>query len=317
MKKFLIKTSLFFIVVVAIEIVLLQLYPIDKDSYLYEYVYKLDLLKGTNQPRVIIVGGSSVAFNTNSKLISDSLNCNVINFGLHAGIGARMPIQDCLQYIKAGDVIVIQLEYSNFYNGGYGEIPVLTSLMVNKGWWNFTSLDSKQWAIVIQGIPRIAYSNFRQLLKYPFASLNDASQTAVSLNDDLYQYAKGGFNQYGDEVGHYEYPSPHEIAFLPVPEDRKVNSSFMLFLQDMISKFEHAGAIVVMIPPACIDDYFEMAYNEEIGELLSQIGHSFVINPSEMTLSNIYAFDTKYHLNKEGAMINSKRMAKCLKKIKK
>lgn len=94
---------------------LVLLIPKNENQYLCEYIHKLELLEKVDSPRVVIIGGSSVAYGTDSRMISDSLGLHFINFGLHAGLGIKYPLEDYLNYMKKGDVVILQMEYSNFY----------------------------------------------------------------------------------------------------------------------------------------------------------------------------------------------------------
>lgn len=80
-------------------------------------------------PRIIFVGGSNLAFGLDSQRIKDSLNINVINYGLHAGIGLKYMVDDISTYARKGDIIVFAPEYSHFYSGlAYGESITIAPL---------------------------------------------------------------------------------------------------------------------------------------------------------------------------------------------
>ena len=133
MRRFIIKTISVILGLITVELALLEFVPKDTDNYLYEYKSKLELLRNTPSPKIVLVGGSGVAFNTVSPMLADSFGYNVVNYGLHAGIGVRYPISDVVYNINQGDIVVIQIEYGDFFEGGEGEVPTLTSLMVFNG----------------------------------------------------------------------------------------------------------------------------------------------------------------------------------------
>ena len=83
----------------------------EQDGYLQAYNKKCQLLEDTPSPRIIFVGGSNLAFGLDSQRIKDSLNINVINYGLHAGIGLKYMIDDISTYARKGDIIVFAPEY--------------------------------------------------------------------------------------------------------------------------------------------------------------------------------------------------------------
>jgi hypothetical protein len=94
MKNFLIKISLFSLLLLSVVIIgfVLPVTPRASKSLLYAKVKKDNLLKKTNNPRIIFVGGSNLSFGINSKVIKDSLKLNPINTAIHASIGLEKMI---------------------------------------------------------------------------------------------------------------------------------------------------------------------------------------------------------------------------------
>ena len=313
MKNFILKLLSIVGGVCLIELGLLELVPVDMNNYLLEYNKKIELLKNTPSPRVIVVGGSSVAFNTLSPMIKDSLGCNVINFGLHAGIGSRLPINDIKPFIKQGDIVVITIEYGDFFTSGEGEVPTLTSMMVYKNWQGWEYLNFGQWKNVLYGIPKIAYSNIRRLLSYPIYK----TWSSTNISDVTFQYSSKGFNQWGDEISHFKYEN---ITFM---EDnyssysRVINDGFVKFLYSSCTDIEEHGGKVIMIPPTCLNNYVHHEENniKLIAEALKEIGYPYFISPSNMTLDKECFFDSKYHCNYQGATINTNRVIQSLRSV--
>ena len=88
MKKFI--NNILLIAGILITLILaITMLPMEQDGYLQAYNKKCQLLEDTPSPRIIFVGGSNLAFGLDSQRIKDSLNINVINYGLHAGIGLK------------------------------------------------------------------------------------------------------------------------------------------------------------------------------------------------------------------------------------
>jgi len=58
----------------------------DPDSYFYGSLLKLDLLKTVPSPKIVVFGGSNVAFGIDSELIEKEFGIPVINDGLNAGV---------------------------------------------------------------------------------------------------------------------------------------------------------------------------------------------------------------------------------------
>ncbi len=126
MKNFYKKIGLAALVTVVLLLLIIFLVPYNPKGYIREQIIKQSMLSAENRkPAIILVGGSNVAFGYDSKIICDSMNMDVVNFGLHAGFGLKYIIDDLSQYIKKGDVIIISPEYAHFFDKmAYGEKPL-------------------------------------------------------------------------------------------------------------------------------------------------------------------------------------------------
>jgi len=307
MKRFLVKIAGLAFAFGLLNLLLLIVVPTDESNYLYEYNHKVQLLDTVSQPRIIFLGGSSTAFNNDSRTIQDSTGYNIINCGLHAGLGIKIPLKDGLQYIKEGDIVVMQIEYANFFNGGNGEPETLPSFMVTTNWRYCRLLNLTQWKKLIQGIPR---ENVRSLMNL---AKTLANKNGGNLHESKeYVYVKEGFNEFGDEVNHLNFPGQ---KYTPTGKTntKKVNPDFIKWLSTYITYYEKAGAKIVMLPPSCIASYLPESYNENIGNTLAEIQHPYLVHPSLMTVNDSCMFNTEYHLTKEGVRQNTQNIIKVLK----
>ena len=89
MKKFILKLTAFAIIPLGIYLYFAFFVPVPGNLYFEAYSQKDKLLKETPSPRIVFVGGSSLAFALDSKRISDSIGLPVINTALHAGMGMK------------------------------------------------------------------------------------------------------------------------------------------------------------------------------------------------------------------------------------
>lgn len=306
MKKFIIKTVVISVVFVIVNLLLFLAIPKDKNEYLCEYNHKIQLLETTCQPRIIFIGGSNVAFDIISRTISDSLHKNVVNFGLQAGIGIRFPLEDCIKYIKEGDIVIMQFEYANFFNGGNGEKETLSAFMIASDWRNLHQLNRKQILNVIKGIPKTGSKNLHRLIGYLMGGYLDSP-----VSGSVFTYVKSGFNEYGDEVSHLNYAGKRYVSS-GKHNDKKIDSSFIEWLSNTISRYEESGAQVIMMPPACVKSFFNDYYNPNIADALIRINKPYIIPPESITYNDSLCFNTGYHLNKDGVEENTDYIIKVL-----
>ena len=90
-------------------------------TFLGELADKVDRLYSIKEPKIVIIGGSSVPFGIDSELMEKALGMPVVNFGLYASLGTKLMLDLSRGAINEGDVIVIAPEtdpqtYSLFFN---------------------------------------------------------------------------------------------------------------------------------------------------------------------------------------------------------
>lgn len=72
---------------------------------------KYRILKETNEPKIIIVSGSSSAYGLDQKMLEDATGYKVSNLGLHMGFGYLFFTELAKQNINAGDIVLVGYEY--------------------------------------------------------------------------------------------------------------------------------------------------------------------------------------------------------------
>ncbi len=113
MRLFLSKLALFAVMQFVIAGVLIAFRSDDtsSDEYIASCYDKLRLLEQTPGPRLILVGGSGVAFGFDSGLLEQETGLRTINFGIHAGIPLEWYLNELAIRLRADDQIVVAPEY--------------------------------------------------------------------------------------------------------------------------------------------------------------------------------------------------------------
>lgn len=117
MRRFINKIAIFILPIIVVFIlgVFLPTTPRASKSLLMASVNKNLLLQNTPSPRIIFVGGSNLSFGLNSQMIKDSLQINPINTAIEASIGIQFMIDNTLEYVQDGDIVVLVPEYFIYY----------------------------------------------------------------------------------------------------------------------------------------------------------------------------------------------------------
>ena len=71
---------------------------------------KFERLTSLSEDKIVVVGGSSVAFGLDSALLEEAVGMPVVNFGLYAALGTKLMLDLSLAGIEEGDVVVIAPE---------------------------------------------------------------------------------------------------------------------------------------------------------------------------------------------------------------
>ena len=71
---------------------------------------KYERLNAIEEPKVILVGGSSTAFGLDSALLEESVGMPVVNFGLYATLGTKLMLDLSRDGIGEGDIVVLAPE---------------------------------------------------------------------------------------------------------------------------------------------------------------------------------------------------------------
>ena len=105
-----------------------------RNTFYGELDDKYDALYSAKGEKIVLIGGSSVAFGYDSKTLSDLFDRPVINFGLYAELGTKLMLDLAEDAIREGDIVLVAPELdaqtlSLYFNGG----ATLRALDENRG----------------------------------------------------------------------------------------------------------------------------------------------------------------------------------------
>lgn len=276
----------------------------DPDHYFAGSLIQLELLRNTPSPRMILVGGSNVSFGLDAELMQRKLGIPVINDGLHAGLGIA-PLRELREYIRAGDIIIISLEYQLFSSRDVmdGDLTFLSDWIeyaperiqyLSDPWRDAPAL----YAIMLQRKVN------RQVNTFLFGgSLNDVRDVFIGTR----------YNSNGDFIGHLQQASTprQKISFEPYPVSAVQQDTFT-FLEEFHLFARLKGAQVYFEAPASrrvncentgeasLANFFKTLHEKSTIPLLTPL--------EEVCLPDKYFFDTAYHLNAAGRRLRTERL---------
>lgn len=295
MNKFIAHSILFLVILLLSIGGMITFIPMEKNNYLYMLNIKDSLLRETPSPRLVLISGSSFAFGVDSRMLQDSLGLNVVNMGLHAGLGLKYIMDDAMRYLRKGDVVVIGLEHEQLRWMMYGDDATLGPGMYYTSYKNIKLLNGIQMKNAIVGIPTAIRMNWKS---------RKLRQQKV--------YSARAFNEWGDEAGHREDTIQHPLSKLP----RKIgliNPEYAQCFVERLMQMEEIGCKVIITPSPMWDDVPVKQIGEEINEFLEttqfRLNASFErhLYPADMM------YDSHYHLNDKGVRNFTKNLIDELK----
>ena len=117
MKKKILLISFTVFIIILIPVILVSfafgLSPQYDESFYGGMAIKYDRLKNISERKVVIIGGSSLAFGLRSDLLEQELGMPVVNFGLYANLGTKYMLAVAKDFIGKDDIVIIAPEQNS------------------------------------------------------------------------------------------------------------------------------------------------------------------------------------------------------------
>ena len=277
------------------------------DLYLGELADKYARLRSlSDENKIIVVGGSSVAFGINSQVMEKYLGMPVVNFGLYGPLGTTIMMDLTRGHIQEGDVVVLAPETDE---------QTMTMTFNGEGVWE--SCDSDFTMLF-----KIRFHNWGDMLgsfwvyaqkKLQFFHLGKASPDGV--------YDHSSFNEYGDMIFQRMGTIMPEGYDPTVPIDLVptiTNDEYIDYVNDYIAYCERQGARVYFSWPPMNemgvqqDEAGILAYATFIRE---NIDCPVISDISDYILDPGYFYDTNYHVNDIGVYVHTANLIQDLENV--
>lgn len=287
------------------------------DNYLAAILEKDRLIRSTPSPKIILVGGSNLAFGIDSKKIEDSLGLKVVNMGLYAKLGLRYMLAQVRPYIERGDVVVVVPEYDQFYGDfANGDNTLNTALL-------YAPADRipdfiRSYSIVDVVLrPRVEQAR-RSFLKAAASAVGREHQFFPPDTNPVYN--RNSFNQYGDVVAHLgkKGMDPDSIFVKALPPLKDFNRGTLTDLDAIAGDARSAGAHSYFMFPSYIDRSYKInipAIDSLRRKIAGGASIPIVGTPADFVYPKRYFFDTRYHLTGEGRDLRTLKMIEVLRAV--
>ena len=284
----------------------LLLPPRYSDTFVGALDEKYERLSSIEGEKIVVVGGSSVAFGVDSELLSRYTGMPVVNFGLYAALGTRLMLDLSLPYVGEGDIVIISPELdpqtlSLYFN------PDTTLKALDDDWSMLSHVDGENIPSLLGALWRFVQDKISRMGK------------TDTTGDSTY------LAKYFDELGDYDYPREYNVMAIYYDPNTPINLvpealgedflAFADYLNTYIAAAERRGASVyVSLPPmnelALTEGSLEEGAAEEyLARLSSYINCDVIDDLSAAVMGAGYFFDTNYHLNEVGRTARTVKLA--------
>ncbi|WP_177201616.1 leucine-rich repeat protein [Butyrivibrio proteoclasticus] len=278
-----------------------------------ELKYKYNRLKNTDGKRIIIVGGSGMAFDIDSSLIKENFpEYEVVNLGMYAALGTASVLDMAISHCHAGDIIIYAPEQntqplsmylgSDFawqaLDGAYYMLP-------------FFMMSEKNISLMAAAFPRFAVQKLKLFV------------TNSAPNPDSV-YRKSAFNEYGDIADDL----PQNTMLNGFDENTAVSydtsvipADYVSYLNECDKKATQKGSTLLFAYcPAnkaavveAKESNFESAIDGYDLFLRNTLAIEVIGNPYDSIMDKEWFYDTNFHLNSSGKKLYTRQFIRNLK----
>jgi len=304
---------LFLIPVILISVITFAFPAVYKDTFVGELGDKYELLNATDEKKVVVIGGSSVAFGLDSAMMEEHLGRKVVNFGLYADLGTKLMIDLSKSNINEGDIIVIAPELNSQTLSLYFNAE--TAIQAMDGSWNMLAhVDSGDYESLIGAMWKFA----SEKLNYTLTGTRPENSGA---------YQKQWFNKYGDNTFDRPYNTMVSTS-KTISLDFRTNKNdsvtseyeqFIDYVNDYVEFCEKRGATVYFsfapMNEAAMTDYntAENVYNF-YKNLCASLNCRVISDVTKSIMDEGYFFDSEFHLNNAGVTVRTAQLIDDIKR---
>ena len=276
------------------------------DSFMGELKSKYERPKETSGKRIVLVGGSGVAFDCDSALMDDFFpSYEIVNFGMYAGLGTKAVMDLSENYIHEGDIVILSPEqseqtFSDYFNGEY------MWQAADGAFGMLRDLKSENFEAMLGNFPRFALEKLNYVMK------GQKPQT-----DSIYQ--KKSFNTYGDieldTCRENILPNGYDVNQKVRFTEDVVQPEFMDYMNDWAKRLEKKGAVVwyryCPVNKLSVEDMDDLAAYDVF--LRQKLDFPVIGNPENSLMEAEWFFDTNFHLNQPGKEVNTVQLIRDMK----
>lgn len=294
--KFFIKLAIFFSI---IFLICNHVSGQFEEEYNAALIDKVERLKSIEEPKIVLLGNSNVAFGFQSELIENEFGIPVVNMGLHGGLGNMFHEEMARINVTPGDVYV--LCHNSYNDPSVIYDPVLAWTTVENNFELYQIFRKEDIWPMIKAYP----TYLKKCLERYSEEYEMPSWDTV--------YSRKAFNKYGDVGERKESVYETDVA-IAVP---RISEENIARINELAKWLEERGATLVVAGyPIAMGD--KSPSKEEYIQFQMELEEALECDMISDYTDYMYGYecflDTQYHLLSETAVVRTRQLISDLKK---
>ena len=259
-----------------------------EQNYFAAIADKHKYAQSIQKPKIILAGGSNLAFGIASDSIEKKLNRPVVNLGLYVGFGLDFILQETLSEVRKGDLVILSLEY--YLKKNEEEYSKQMAAFAYPPAYSYVGF--ADWMDKFEKKAAFFSRYTRNLIFFPNRI------KSPQINDKISDYFRKGFSQKGDLLSHLNNPPIRPLNDLAGL--KKLNYSIEIHaINQFIKSVRIKGGEVYWYYPCYSQTAYELN-KEPLEYYEAQIGNKINCLKINTLHDGIYPdecfYDTHFHL---------------------
>jgi hypothetical protein len=273
---------------------------VNSTDYIAGINLKHKLVNEISSPKIIVAGGSNVAFGIDSDKLEEEFSIPVVNLGLHAGLGLDFILAELKDCMKENDIVLLSPEYILGIEGNYNLKQKVNAHLEETKKYNSIKANTL-------GIKDLEINLKKVLSMYRNNELIDSVQSNSN-------HLSHRFNKHGDYIIKSDDCKLKENRFI-----KEIYYRFWNGIDACNSFNEYAlnkNVMVLYIAPSfAFNDYKKSKKSIDHARIDLENNLTFEIldAPHDFIYPDSLFYDTCYHLNKTGKTKRTNKLIQLLK----
>ncbi|HEX6241423.1 MAG TPA: hypothetical protein VFZ61_11035 [Polyangiales bacterium] len=287
------------------------------NDYHLASVLKHDRLSSLKSPKIVLTGGSNLAFGIDSPMIEQATGLPVVNMGMDGYLGVEFLLAEVEPELEPTDVVVVALEHDSYIIPPEG-VPESQLAIVKANPSALKYLTAPQRQALFKSLLLVAQAKVKRLiedtgrtLQKQFMGIESASQMAEHIG------RFEGFIKQGDFTSHLDVQYPEAPAD-GLDLGSKPPGPITKLLREFNQRMRAKGVRVLFSYPPVAQPYFAR-HSASIAAIHAGLAADADVfaptAPSEFVYPADRFFDTVYHVTRQAREARTRRLLQDIQQL--